>query len=124
MGQYVVNEKDGKYLFNLAGSNGHILATSMVFPSRDDCLAAIGKVKTSAAGAGIEDTTVDPMIVVPGAKYRIFQTLTGNYFFRFYPAEGEDVVQSHTYPHKDSLLRRIERMRVEGDSSIAEETDY
>ena len=32
MGQYVLNENEGKYLFNLCASNGHIVATSMVFP--------------------------------------------------------------------------------------------
>ena len=45
MGQYVLNENDGKYLFNLCASNGHIVATSMVFPSKDDCLDGIERMR-------------------------------------------------------------------------------
>ncbi|MCH3947377.1 MAG: hypothetical protein LKE43_00865 [Olsenella sp.] len=60
---------------------------------------------------------------VPAPKYRIFQTLSGNYFFRFYPDDSNDIAQSHSYPHKDSLLRRIERMRNEGGSPLAQDEE-
>ncbi len=120
MGQYVLNEKDGRYLFNLCASNGHIIATSMVFPSKDDCLDGIERIRKTARGAAVEDTTSPDQQPVEAPKYRIFQTLSGNYFFRFYPDTGNDLAQSHSYPHKDSLLRRIERMRNEGDSPLSQ----
>lgn len=120
MGQYVLNENEGKYLFNLCASNGHIVATSMVFPSKDDCLDGINRIRRTAKDAAVEDTTSLDWQPVAAPKYRIFQTLSGNYFFRFYPDESNDIAQSHSYPHKDSLLRRIERMRAEGDSPLAQ----
>ena len=102
MGQYVLNEKDGRYLFNLCSSNGHILGTSLVFPSREECLAGVDAFKRE-----------------PAPKYRIYETLSGNYFFRFFTKDNGDIFQSHSYEKKESLLRRIERMRNECDSSIA-----
>ena len=33
--------------------------------------------------------------------------------------EASDIARSHTYEHKESLLRRIERTRAECDSSLA-----
>lgn len=123
MGQYVLNENEGKYLFNLCASNGHIVATSMVFPSKDDCLDGIERIRRTAKDAAVEDTTAPDWQSVPAPKYRIFQTLSGNYFFRFYPADGNDIAQSHSYPHKDSLLRRIERMRSECGSTLAQDEE-
>jgi uncharacterized protein YegP (UPF0339 family) len=57
MGQYVLNENEGKYLFNLCASNGHIVTTSMVFPSKDDCLDGIDRIRRTAKDAVVEDTT-------------------------------------------------------------------
>lgn len=119
MGQYVLNEKDGRYLFNLCSSNGHILGTSLVFPSREECLAGIDAVREDAPKAAIEDSTVDAFKREPAPKYRIYETLSGNYFFRFFTKDNGDIFQSHSYEKKESLLRRIERMRNECDSSIA-----
>ena len=123
MGQYVLNENEGKYLFNLCASNGHIVATSMVFPSKDGCLDGIDHIRRIAKDAEDEDTTSLDWKPVPAPKYRIFQTLSGNYFFRFYPDDGNDIAQSHSYPLKDSLLRRIERMRNEGGSPLAQDEE-
>ena len=107
MGQYVLNEKDGRYLFNLCSSNGHILGTSLVFPSREECLAGIDAVREDAPTAAVEDSTVDAFKREPAPKYRI------------YTKDNGDIFQSHSYEKKESLLRRIERMRNECDSSIA-----
>ena len=123
MGQYILNENEGRYLFNLCASNGHIVATSMVFPSKDDCLEGVERIRKTAKDAAVEDTTSLDWQPMPAPKYRIFQTLSGNYFFRFYPDGGNDIAQSHSYPHKDSLLRRIERRRSEADSSLAYDVD-
>ena len=92
----------------------------MVFPSKDDCLDGINRIRKTAKDAAVEDTTSLDWQPMAAPKYRIFQTLSGNYFFRFYPDESNDIAQSHSYPHKDSLLRRIERMRAEGFSAGAE----
>lgn len=119
MGQYVINEKDGRYCFNLCSGNGHILGTSMVFPSKEECLTGIDSVIADAAAADVEDTTVDAFTRVAAPKYRIYQTLSGNFFFRFYTAKNGDLFQSHSYPKKDSLMRRIERMRAECNSPVA-----
>lgn len=119
MGQYVLNEKDGRYLFNLCSSNGHILGMSLVFPSREECLAGIDAVREDAPTAAVEDSTVDVFKREPAPKYRIYETLSGNYFFRFFTKDNGDIFQSHSYAKKESLLRRIERMRNECDSSIA-----
>ncbi|MDD5800785.1 MAG: YegP family protein [Coriobacteriales bacterium] len=119
MGQYVINEKDGRYLFNLCSSNGHILGQSLVFPSREECLDGIEAVRKDAPSAAVEDSTVDAFKREPAPKFRIYETLSGNYFFRFFTKDNGDILQSHSYPQKDSLLRRIERMRNEASSSIA-----
>lgn len=75
MGQYVLNEKDGRYLFNLCSSNGHILGTSLVFPSREECLAGIDAVREDAPTAAVEDSTVDAFKREPAPKYRIYDAL-------------------------------------------------
>ena len=59
MGQYVVVENEGRYCFNLCASNGHILMSSIIFPSKDECLHGIECVRASAADAEIEDSTID-----------------------------------------------------------------
>jgi uncharacterized protein YegP (UPF0339 family) len=119
MGQYVINENKGKYLFNLCSSNGHIIGTSMVFPSREECMIGIDCVTREAEKATVEDTTVDAFDRQPAPKFRIYETMSGNYFFRFFTTENGDIFQSHSYPKKESLLRRIERMRNECTSPVA-----
>lgn len=119
MGQYVINEKDGRYLFNLCSSNGHILGQSLVFPSREECLEGIDALKADAPKAAVEDSTVDAFTREAAPKFRIYETLSGNYFFRFFTKDNGDILQSHSYPKKESLMRRIERTRQECESSIA-----
>ena len=100
-------------------------ATSSPRPwsSRPRTIAGINRIRKTAKDAAIEDTTTQDWQHVPAPKYRIFQTLSGNYFFRFYPDESNDLAQSHSYPRKESLLRRIERMRNEGDSPLAQDEE-
>ncbi|MGL5173269.1 MAG: DUF1508 domain-containing protein, partial [Olsenella sp.] len=43
----------------------------------------------------------------------------GEYFFAFIDATGEDLALSHKYSEKESMLRRIERVMAECDSSVA-----
>lgn len=92
---------------------------SLVFPSREECLAGIDAVREDAPTAAVEDSTVDVFKREPAPKYRIYETLSGNYFFRFFTKDNGDIFQSHSYEKKESLLRRIELMRNECDSSIA-----
>ena len=106
MGQYVVVENEGRYCFNLCASNGHILMSSIIFPSKDECLH-------------IEDSTIDAFDRESTPKFRIYEDFDGHYFFRFITHEAGDIARSHTYEHKESLLRRIERTRAECDSSLA-----
>ena len=142
MGQYVVVENEGRYCFNLCASNGHILMSSIIFPSKDECLHGIECVRNSAANAEIEDSTIDAFDREPTPKFRIYEDFDGHfffrfitheagdiarshtyfdghYFFRFITHEAGDIARSHTYELKESLLRRIERTRAECDSSLA-----
>lgn len=119
MGQYVVVENEGRYCFNLCASNGHILVTSIVFPSREECLQALEVIRRDADRAEIEDTTIDAFDREPSPKYRIYEDFDGYYFFRFITDEAGDIACSHSYEHKESLFRRIERLRAEADSPTA-----
>lgn len=119
MGQYVIVEHGGKYCFNLCASDGHVLATSIVFPSRDECMRGIEDVRTTAKGAQVEDSTVDAFARESSPKFRIYEDMDGLYYFRFITGAAGDIAVSHHYPKKDSLLRRIERMRTEAESSMA-----
>ena len=121
MGQYVIIENGGRYCYNLCASNGHVLVNSIVFPSRDECLKSIDEMRDTASTAGIEDSTEDAFDRIPSPKYRIYETMDEKYFFRFITSMAGDVARSHEYPKKESLLRRIERMRSECDSSLAHE---
>ncbi len=112
-------ENEGRYCFNLCASNGHILMTSIVFPSREECLRGIECVRTSAADATIEDSTVDAFDRESSPKFRIYEDFEGHYFFRFITQDAGDIARSHTYDLKESLYRRIERTRAEADSSLA-----
>lgn len=123
MGQYVVNEHKGSYMFNLCASNGHVLAGSIVFPDKEECLDAIDTLGKVAPKASVEDTTEFSYTRVASPKYRIYKTLEGKYYFRFFAADGADVVRSHNYEKKESLLRRIERMREEATSSLAHDVE-
>lgn len=119
MGQYVMVEHEGRWCFNLCANDGHILVSSLVFPSSDECRLAIESVQKAAKDARIEDTTEDAHARGINPKYRIYQDMDGKYYFRYFSDDGSDIAESHKYYHKDSLLRRIERMRNESSSSIA-----
>lgn len=119
MGQYVVVENEGRYCFNLCASNGHILMSSIIFPSKDECLRGIECVRTSAADADLEDSTIDAFDREKSPKFRIYEDFDGHFFFRFITEDAGDIARSHTYELKESLLRRIERTRAEADSSLA-----
>lgn len=118
MGQYVVNENDGRYQFNLCASDGHVAAYSIVFPSRHDCERGIEDLRREAPAANIEDGTEKDYERVPAPKFRVYQDLDGKYFFAFIASNGEDLVLSHRYPRKDSLYHRIERVQAESNSSV------
>lgn len=119
MGQYVVVENEGRWCFNLCASNGHILASSIIFPSQDECLKGIDCLRKEAGNAAIEDSTIDAFDREETPKYRIYEDFEGHYFFRFITNEAGDIARSHTYDNKDSLYRRIERMSAEADSPLA-----
>lgn len=121
MGQYVVLEHNERFFFNLCDSNGHVLASSIVFPSRDECLHTIAELQKDASAAQLEDSSVDPHAIIDGAKYRIYEDMDGTYYFRYFMADSQDVLQSRSYNAKDELLQRIERMRKESTSSLANE---
>ncbi|QOY60200.1 YegP family protein [Thermophilibacter immobilis] len=119
MGQYVVVENEGRYCFNLCASNGHILVSSIIFPSKEECERGIECVRASAPDAEIEDATVDAFDREKSPKFRIYEDFDGHFFFRFITEDAGDIARSHTYEQKESLFRRIERMRAEADSSLA-----
>lgn len=119
MGQYVVNECDGRYQFNLCASNGHVSVSSIVYPSRNDAERGIEDLRREAPNANIEDGTEKDFVRMPAPKFRIYQDLGGKFFFAFIDATGEDLALSHKYAEKDSMLRRIERVMAECDSSVA-----
>lgn len=123
MGQYVVVENEGRYCFNLCASNGHILMSSIVFPSKEECLRGVDCVRKSAEDAEVEDSTVDAFDREKSPKFRIYEDFDGHYFFRFITEDAGDIARSHTYELKESLLRRIERTRAEADSSLAADED-
>ena len=119
MGQYVVNESEGRYQFNLCASNGHVAISSIVYPSRHDAERGIEDLRREAPNANIEDGTEKDFERVPAPKFRIYQDLDGEYFFAFIDATGEDLALSHKYSEKESMLRRIERVMAECDASVA-----
>lgn len=119
MGQYVMVEREDRWYFNLCASDGHILVSSLVFPESVDCRLAIESVQKGAKDAAVEDTTIESYEHCQAPKYRIYQDMSGKFYFRYFDEQGADIAESHKYYHKDSLLRRIERMRYESSSSIA-----
>lgn len=121
MGQYVVLENKDRYCFNLCDSDGHILAKSIVFPSRDECLDAITAMQSAAKSAPIEDASVDGYVRQGAPKYRVYEDMDGSYYFRYFAANAEDVAQSYVFDNKESLMTRLERMKKESTSSLANE---
>ncbi len=119
MGQYVVVENDGRYCFNLCASNGHILASSIIFPSHDECMQGMEAFKKAVPKANIEDSTIDAFAREESPKFRIYEDMEGRYFFRVITEEAGDIARSHSYEHKESLMRRIEHTQAEVDSSLA-----
>ncbi|KXB63903.1 MULTISPECIES: YegP family protein [Olsenella] len=119
MGQYVMVEKEGLYQFNLCDSNGHVVLASTVYPSREECLAGMDSTRALAVGAPVQDGTVHGFGRVAAPKCRIYQQLDGKYYFVLVDDAGDALGRSHAYPKKESLLRRIERMRKESSSPLA-----
>lgn len=119
MGQYVVVRDESRYYFNLLASDGHILMTSIVFPTEDECLRGIDCVARAAADAEIEDTTISAFARKESPKFRIYEDMGGHYFFRFVTSEAGDIARSHSYELMESLHRRIERVRGEAGSPIS-----
>lgn len=120
MGRYVLEENDRRYRFVLLDEGGHVICTSCVFPTEAECRAGIALAGKVAPGAGVENGTMEgaPRAEVP--KFRIYQNMEGGVFFRLVTTAGTDLVESHTYPHMESLLRRIERMREQCGSPVEE----
>lgn len=75
--------------------------------------------KALAADAPVQDGTVHGFARISAPKCRIFQQLDGKYFFVLVNDAGDALGRSHAYPKKESLLRRIERMRKESSSPLA-----
>lgn len=119
MGKYIVIEHDNRYFFTLTASNGHALMSSIVFSSLEECLHAIDCIKSGAATAELEDTTLNAFARQASPKFRIYEDFNGNYFFRYITDDAGDIAESHTYELKESLLRRIERMRQEAESEVS-----
>jgi len=96
-----------------------VSVSSIVYPSRNDAERAIEDLRREAPSANIEDGTEKGLRAHAAPKFRIYQDLGGKFFFAFIDATGEDLALSHKYTEKDSMLRRIERVMAECDSSVA-----
>jgi len=58
-GKFVLKKgPTGKFRFNLFSSNGKVVATSEAYETKRAALAGIESVRTHAAAAKLEDTTV------------------------------------------------------------------
>lgn len=108
VGRFTVQHVKGGYKFGLRAGNGQNVASSRVFFTLDDCLAAIEWVRKNAEAPVAEGLHApDEPLAASAAQYRIYRCGGGGLGFCLLDEQGETVLLSEGYTAKRSCRMGI-----------------
>ena len=110
MGKFIFKETKTGFKFDLAASNGEVIATSEVYSSEAACKNGIESVRKNCVGA-VEDQTVEGFEVQKHPKFEVYTDKAGEFRFRLKAKNGEIIATSEGYKAKPSCLNGIESVK-------------
>ncbi len=111
MGKFIVMQTKTGVKFDLAASNGEVIATSEVYSTEAACLSGIASVKKHAPAAAIENQTNSPFAVEKHPKFEVYLDKAGEYRFRLKANNGQIIAVSEGYKALASCLNGIESVK-------------
>ena len=122
MGKFVVRTTKTGIKFDLKATNGEVIATSVVYASKDACLKGIASVQKNAPAAAEEDQTVEGFAVEKHPKFELYADKTGEFRFRLKATNGQVIAVSEGYKRMDSCKNGVESVKKNApDAPIVEE---
>ena len=107
MGRYEVSRgRDSQIRFTLFAVNGEIIATSVGFLSKDECLAALESSR-KLCRCHVEDQTSSRCIGLRAPKFEIYIDKVGEFRFRQRDRKGNILCISEGYRSKRSCQNGI-----------------
>ncbi len=122
MGKFVIRTVNSGVKFDLKAGNGQVIATSEVYKSKDACLGGINSVQKIAAGANVENQTVEGYETMTHPKFEMYEDKGGEFRFRLKARNGEIVAVSEGYTTKAACMNGIESVQKNApDAPVVEE---
>ena len=107
MGKFIIKKTNTGYRFDLAATNGEVIASSQVYKSIRTCKAGIKSVQKNCH-APVEDQTVDPIVAVKCPKFEVYTDKAGETRFRLRASNGQNITMSEGYSAKSSAFNGID----------------
>ncbi len=121
MGTFEVKKSGDGLMFNLKASNGEIIGSSEVYNSRVSLENGIASVKKNAAGASVENQTVENFEQKTCPKFEVYTDKAGKTRFRLKARNGEIILASQGYASSQSCLAGVESVKKNAtEANIAE----
>lgn len=113
MGKIIINEINGKYIFQIKAANGEIIAQSKSYISKHTCINGINSAIKSVAAANdkLLNLTGDCFKVITNPKFEIFKTNTNDYTFILRAKNGEALLYGGDYKSKLGCMNGIESVK-------------
>ena len=109
IGTYKIIRVAKGYVFCLVGKNGQILAESNIYSTKEGCEKGILNFQKNA-DAPIDKSLVQKSIRRSNPKFQIYQNEYGFYAFRLRAANGEILIESHSFETIDECADRVRRI--------------
>ncbi|MBR2281458.1 MAG: DUF1508 domain-containing protein [Spirochaetales bacterium] len=107
MGKFIIKKTNTGYRFDLAASNGEVIAASQVYKSLRTCKAGIASLQRNCQVA-VEDQTVDPVAAVKCPKFEVYKDKADEFRFRLRASNGQNITTSgEGYTTKSACLNGI-----------------
>ncbi len=107
MGKFIIKKTNTGYRFDLAATNGEVIASSQVYKSIKTCKAGIASVQRNCSVA-VEDKTIEPIIAAKCPKYEVYKDKAGETRFRLRASNGQIIAVSEGYSAKSSAFNGID----------------
>ncbi|MCR4722498.1 MAG: YegP family protein [Eubacteriales bacterium] len=124
MGKFEVKAaNNGGFVFNLKAGNGEVIGVSEAYTTEDNCKAGIESVKKIAAGAPVEDQTVEGFETEKNPKFEVYKDKAGEFRFRLKAANGQIVMTGEGYKAKAGCMNGIESIKKNAPESPVVKVD-
>lgn len=110
MGRFWIRETTAGFRFDLRASNGKIIATSRLYPSRSACRRGIESVRRCCM-AHVEDQTETGRGAENNPKFELFRDGDRRFRFRLRASNGAVIASGGSYQAKASCLDGIASVR-------------